>query len=115
MYETASFLDAQTTSVTVAMMAFSPEFGIASKILIKAEQGAEMKVDFLVSHFQSLEDDNLIRYYMACIAGFVLAGVILIEKVGTVYGKVWEEERLNFVVDVVVQVVLAWCQWEQNV
>ena len=106
MYETASFLDAQTTSVTVAMMAFSPEFGIASKILIKAEQGAEMKVDFLVSHFQSLEDDNLIRYYMACIAGFVLAGVILIEKVGTVYGKVWEEERLNFVVDVVVQVVL---------
>ncbi len=82
-YETSSFLDAQTKSVTLAMVAFSPEYGLASTILIKADMEADVSVDYVVEHFQSVEGDNLERYKTACIAGIVLAVVIFIERVLT--------------------------------
>jgi hypothetical protein len=78
-FETSSFLDAQTKSVTVAMVAFSPQYGLASTILIKANMEADVSVDFSVTHFQSLEGDTLEQYKIICIIGFVLAGVIVVD------------------------------------
>ena len=105
-FETASFLDAQTKSVTVMMVAFSPEYGLASTIKIMASMEADVSVDFAVEHFASLEGDALESYKTICIVGFVLAGVITIEKIVTVLGKDFKEERLGFVCDMVVQVAL---------
>ncbi len=105
-FETASFLDAQTKSVTVVMVAFSPEYGLASTIKITASMEANVEVDFVVEHFASLEGDALARYRTVCIVGFVLAGVITIEKIVTVLGKDFKEEFLGFLVDMVVQVAL---------
>ena len=105
-FETASFLDAQTKSVTVMMVAFSPEYGLASTIKIMASMEADVKVDFAVEHFASLEGDALESYKTVCIVGFVLAGVITIDKIVTVLRKDFKEERFGFVCDLVVQVAL---------
>jgi hypothetical protein len=105
-FETASFLDSQTKSVTVMMVAFSPEYGLASTIKIMASMEADVSVDFAVEHFASLEGDDLDSYTTICIVGFVLAGVITIEKIVTVLGKDFKEVRFGFVCDMVVQVAL---------
>jgi hypothetical protein len=105
-YDTSSYLDAQTRSITLAMVAFAPEYGLASTIAIVATVEADVTVDFAVNHFQSMEGPHLEKYRWACIIGFVLALVILIDKVVSVRGKDFKEERLGFLVDVVVQVFL---------
>ena len=116
-YETSSFLAAQTKSVTVAMVAFSPQYGLASTILIKANMEADVSVDFSVTHFQSLEGDTLEQYKIICIIGFVLAGVIFVEKLATVQGNDVKQKsstscfqlpccRRSFFVDIIVMVVL---------
>ena len=69
------FLDAQTQTITVALVCFSPEHGLASTISITAQLGSSVSVDFAVAHFQSLEGEPLETYKWVCIAGFVLAGV----------------------------------------
>ena len=56
---TESFIDAQTQSITVAMVAFSPEYGLASIISITALLSADVKLDFSVAHFQSLEGEQV--------------------------------------------------------
>ena len=107
-YETSSFLDAQTTSVTVAMVAFAPEYGLASTISITATMSADVEVDFEVKHFQSLEGDQLNEYRAVSIFGFVLAAVILVNKIYTITtrGSEWHEYLPGFVLDILVQVVL---------
>ena len=107
-YETSSFLDAQTTSITVKMVAFAPEYGLASVIAITAKMSADVEVDFDVKHFQSLEGDQLIEYRAVSIFGFVLAAVILVEKIYTITtnDKPWHDDLPVFVLDILVQVVL---------
>ena len=46
-------------SVSVIMVAFSPEYGIASTISIAASFPADDSVDYSVEHFQSLEGSLL--------------------------------------------------------
>ena len=107
-YETSSFLDAQTTSITVAMVAFAPEYGLVSTISITATMSADVQVDFDVKHFQSLEGDVLNEYRVVSIFGFVLAGVILVDKVYTITSsnKDWHEDLPGFLLDIGLQVVL---------
>ena len=60
--ETSGYLDAQTKSISVVMVAYAPNFGIASTISISASLGSDVSVDFDVQHFQSLEGENLETY-----------------------------------------------------
>ena len=107
-YETSSFLDAQTTSVTVAMVAFAPEYGLASTISITATMSANVEVDFDVKHFQSLEGYQLNEYRAVSIFAFVLAAVILVEKIYTITTSERDlrEDLPGSVLDILVQVVL---------
>ena len=107
-YETSSFVDAQTTSITVAMVAFAPEYGLASTISITATMSADVEVDFALKHFQSLEGDELNEYRAVSIFGFVLAAIILVNKIYaiTTRGQGWHEYLPGFVLDILVQVVL---------
>ena len=88
------------------MVIFSPEHGLASTISISASVSAEVSVDFEVKHFQSLEGDQLKRYKAVSIIGFVLAAVILIEKICTIYHTNVRENLLVFAVDMLLQVIL---------
>ena len=106
-YETSSFLDAQTTSITLAMVTFAPEYGLASVIEITATMSTDVEVDFDVKHFQSLEGALLDEYRAVSIFGLVLAAVILVEKVYTLtLSDNWREDMSGFVLDLLVQVVL---------
>ena len=104
--QTEKFLDAQTQSLTVAMVAFSPEHGLASTISITASLGTDVVVDYSVAHFQSLEGDLLARYTLVSICGIALAVIILVEKIVTVIHKNLREELMGFIVNFVVQVFL---------
>jgi hypothetical protein len=106
--ETGDYIDAQTTSISVGMVAYAPDYGLASTIWIHAKLSAGVQVDFEVQHFQSIEGDLLDTYRLISIAGFVLAVVILIEKVYTIYtnDKDLQEVLPGFVVDLLVQVIL---------
>ena len=90
------------------MVAFSPQYGLASVIEIKATMSADVEMDFDVKHFQSLEGDKLNEYRAVTIFGFVLAAVILVEKIYTITtnDKDWHEDLPGFVLDILVQVVL---------
>jgi len=90
------------------MVAFSPKYGLASVIEIKATMSADVEMDFDVKHFQSLEGDKLNEYRAVTIFGFVLAAVILVEKIYTITtsDKQWHEDLPGFVLDILVQVVL---------
>jgi hypothetical protein len=105
-YQTSAFIDPQTTSVSVIMVAFSPEHGIASTIAITASFSADVSVDYSVEHFQSLEGAQLEKYKWIVIFGFALAFIILVEKLATIVHKDFKTELPPFVVDLVVQVVL---------
>jgi len=104
--QTETFLDAQTQSLTVAMVAFSPEHGLASTISITASLGTDAVVDYSIAHFQSLEGDLLARYTQVSICGIALAVIILVEKLVTIYHKNLREELMGFIVDFIVQVFL---------
>jgi len=104
--ETATFIDAQTKSITVAMVTFAPEYGLASTISITATLSTEVSVDFTVGHFQSLEGDQLQQYRWVSYIGFILAVIILIEKVVTIAHKDVRAEIPGFVVDFIIQVFL---------
>jgi hypothetical protein len=75
-------------------------------LLLSAELGTAVSVDFSVSHFQSLEGDSLLQYTGVSIAGFALAVVILLEKIITILHKDFAAELPGFIVDIVVQVLL---------
>ena len=90
------------------MVAFAPEYGLASTISITATMSADVEVDFEVKHFQSLEGDQLNEYRAVSIFGFVLAAVILVNNIYTITtrGSKWHEYLPGFVLDILVQVVL---------
>ena len=75
-------------------------------LLLSAELGTDVSVDFSVAHFQSLEGDSLVQYTWVSLFGFGLAVVILVEKVITILHKDFATELPGFILDLVVQVVL---------
>ena len=83
--------------------------GIASTIDITGKFAADVKVDFQVTHFQSLEGDHLSQYTFVTIAAFVMSFVVLVEKVLTVRQLDWRKSRKvrnGFLVDLAIQVFL---------
>jgi hypothetical protein len=118
--DTRAFLDPQTETLSCLMVAYSAQFGICSTIEITATFASDVSVDFTVTHFQSLEGEDLVAYIQLTIGVLVLSLIIFIEKILTarfsVWGswcgkkdqsaEEWTEIRGGFIVDVIVQVVL---------
>lgn len=124
-FRTSSYIDFQTKRISLEMVAFSPEYGIASKIEIVAELKTSVRMDYFVTDFQSVEGERLKVYRNLMICAVVLSLVILVEKVYTlkkfkaersVLKKIrgtgkeledeWRKEKRVFIVDVCIQVVL---------
>lgn len=106
--ETDGYIDAQTKSVAVTMISYAADFGIASTISITALLGSAVSVDYEVRHFQSLEGEHLQTYRNICIIGYLMAALILIEKVVTVLHKDTSRTKvlLGLATDCVVQIFL---------
>ena len=68
-YPTASYIDAQTRQITVKMVAFSPDVGVASTIQIMAEFTTELQVTAEVEHFQGLEGSLFDEYTLVLFVG----------------------------------------------
>jgi hypothetical protein len=108
-FDPGEFLDFQTERLQVVLVTFSPEYGIASMIMIEAAVGSEVRVDFLVRHYQSAEGGRLKSYQTIVIFALVLAGIILLEKLAVMYYLEPEERRKDlgmFAVDLMLQVIL---------
>ena len=105
-FYTQNFIDPMTSAVSVVMTTFAPQYGIASILTINADFSSNVRVDYEVSHFQTLEGSKLEMYRATIILGIVLAVVIAIEKVWTLRNKSWSEEKVGFMVDIIIQVVL---------
>ena len=103
---TRAFLDSQTDSISCVLIAYSNAYGIVSTIRINADVSADVKVDYTVTHFQSLEGEDLTAYTRVAILAFVLSTILLVEKVVTVRSLDWHEVREAFAFDVLIQVVL---------
>jgi len=96
------------------MIAYSPEYGIVSTIRISADVRADVvstirisadvradvKVDYTVTHFQSLEGETLAAYTRVAILAFFLSTILLFEKYVTVRSLDWHEGREAFFLDV---------------
>ena len=93
---TRTFLDSQTDSISCVMIAYSPEYGIVSTIRISADVRADVKVDYTVTHFQSLEGEDLTAYTRVAIPAFVLSTSLWVEKCVTVRSLDWHEVREAF-------------------
>ena len=117
---TRAFLDTQTKTLSVLMVTYSAQFGICSTIEIKGTFSSDVKVDFTVSHFQSLEGEDLAAFIQLTVLVLVLSCIIFVEKILTarysVWGSYcgekdrsvqeWSEIRHGFFVDLLIQVVL---------
>jgi hypothetical protein len=101
-----TFLDPQTKTLSCLMVTYSAQFGICSTIEITANFGSDVKVDFTVKHFQSVEGEELKAYTKLTICALVLAVIIFMEKIVTaralVSGDIWQ----GMIVDMLIQVVL---------
>jgi hypothetical protein len=93
---TRAFLDSQTEQISCLMIAFSAQYGIASTLQITADIAADVKLDYKVTHFQSLEGDDLYAYTQVTILALVLSTVLFVEKVLTVRNLVWEHVKHGF-------------------
>ena len=98
------FLDLLSLVMTAILRVH--QTGIASTIEITGEFAADVKVDFEVTHFQSLEGEQLDQYTTVTIVAFVVSAVILVEKIFTVRNLDWKKVRNGFFVDILIQVFL---------
>jgi len=105
-YPTASYIDAQTRKITVKMVVFSPDVGVASTIQITADFTTELQVSAEVEHFQGLEGAVLNEYSIVTFVGCALAVLIAIDKLITIRYMEWQKERQGFFVDMLLQVFL---------
>ena len=80
---TRAFLDTQTETLSVLMVTYSAQFGICSTIEIKGTFSSDLKVDFSVRHFQSLEGEDLTQFIQLTVLVIVLSSIILVEKIVT--------------------------------
>ena len=77
---TSAFIDSQTKQITIIMIAYSLQYGIASSISIVGKFSTVVSVDFNVKHLLSVEGKDLEDYRVVAISAFVLAAIILLEK-----------------------------------
>jgi hypothetical protein len=103
---TRAFLDSQTESVSCLMIGYSPQYGIVSTINIHADLEADVKVDFEINHYQSLEGDDLSNYLTIVIVAYVLVAIVFVEKLVTLRHRDWTQARAGFLMDMCIQVVL---------
>jgi hypothetical protein len=103
---TRAFIDAQTESVSCLMIGYSPQFGIVSTLSIFADLEADVRVDFEMKHYQSLEGDDLQSYSTLVVIAYSLFAVVCVEKLVTLRYMEWEEARTGFFIDLLIQVVL---------
>ncbi len=103
---TRAFIDAQTESISVLMIGYSPQFGIVTTLSIFADLEADVRVDFEMKHYQSLEGDDLQSYSTLVVIAYSLFAVVCVEKIVTLRYVEWEEARTGFFIDLLVQVVL---------
>ncbi len=103
---TRAFIDAQTESVSCLMIGYSPQFGIVSTLSIFADLEADVRVDFEIKHYQSLEGDDLESYSTLVIVAFVFFAIVTVEKLVTIRRVEWQEARAGFFIDLLIQVVL---------
>jgi len=80
---TRAFLDTQTETMSLFMVTYSAQFGICSTIEIKGTFSSDLKVDFSVRHFQSLEGEDLTQFIQLTVLVIVLSSIILVEKIVT--------------------------------
>ena len=104
-FKAQEYFDAQTQEIQVILVAFSPEYGVASLLKISAQLSSEVSVDYSVTHFSSLENERLRAYTIATCVGMAISVVIFAEKVVTTLHRDWKEARFGFIFDVVIQVV----------
>ena len=105
-FPTSSYIDAQTRTITVKMVAFSPDVGVASTIQITADFSTELQVKAEVEHFQGLEGAVLNEYTIVTFVGCALAVLIAVDKLITIRYMDWKQERQGFIVDMLLQVFL---------
>jgi hypothetical protein len=117
---TRDFLDIQTETLSLLMVTYSAQFGICSTIEIKGTFSSDVKVDFTVRHFQSLEGEDLTAFIQLTVWVIVLSSIIFVEKIITARYSVWgswcarkdrgevewSDIRRGFFADVLIQVVL---------
>jgi hypothetical protein len=103
---TRAFIDSQTTCVNGLMIAYSPQYGIVSTINIMAELEADVRVDYDIQHYQSLEGDDFKSYRIVVIFEFVLSMIVLIEKIITVKYSTKDYHMRSFCFDMIIQVIL---------
>ena len=63
-------------------------------------------MDYKVTHFQSLEGEQLAEYTYVTLAAFALSFVVLVEKCLTVRNLVWKSVRYGFALDLMIQFFL---------
>jgi hypothetical protein len=103
---TRAFIDSQTTYVNCLMIAYSPQYGIVSTINIMAELEADVRVDYEIQHYQSLEGDDFKSYRIVVIFAFVLSMIVLIEKIITMKYSTKDYHMRSFCFDMIIQVIL---------
>jgi len=77
---TRAVIDSQTTYVNCLLIAYSPEYGIVSTINIMAELEADVRVDYEIQHYQSLEGGDLKTYMTVAIIAFVLSTPVIVPQ-----------------------------------
>jgi len=106
---TNSYIDFQTKKIVIQMVAFSPEYGIASDIDITANFGSDVSVDFRVRDIQSIEGDRLTTYTWYMASAIIVSFLILLDKVFTAnfkrqHGR--EVNKIAVLIEIAIQVVL---------
>ena len=84
---TSAFLDSQTHEITVLLVLFAPNVGIATKISISGTFGTSVSMDFEVQHIQTLEGEALVEYSVISALAIIMALVLGLERVTTAWRK----------------------------
>ena len=105
-FEAQQYFDAQTKVIEVILVAFSPQYGMASSLRISAHLSSRVSVDYSVTHFSSLEQERLRTYTIATFVGIAISVAILVEKILTLMHRDWLEARSGFIFDLFIQVLM---------
>jgi len=103
-----NYLDFETQEVEVLLATFSPHYGIASLITIKAKIASEVEVDYFVDHYQATEGGRLEQYNIVAAMAMLVSILIFVERAVSLYhmGDDWHDGLKSFVFDLFLQVLL---------
>ena len=83
---TSNFLDSQTSEITVLLVLYAPDVGIATKISISGAFSTSVLMDFNMQHIQTLEGPLLTEYTVITVFAIIMALVLCVERVLTARG-----------------------------